>query len=99
LRELLGSAGEPARPVAALSRRPETREAFAAPWQPSVVPSNPEAGDIVFHPGCSWRIPNCCHFHPRVQDEMSQSFDFLIFKHGNQIQTGRSKGELVRLTR
>jgi len=41
----------------------------------------------------------CRHLRPRVQDELSQSFDFLIFKHGNQIQTGRSKGELVRLTR
>jgi hypothetical protein len=27
------------------------------------------------------------HSHPRVQDELSQSFDFLIFKRGNSIQT------------
>jgi hypothetical protein len=25
-----------------------------------------------------------CRHHPRVQDELSQSFDFLIFKRGNQ---------------
>ena len=49
------------------------------------------------------RVPRefriCRHFHPRVQDELSQSFDFLIFKRGNQIQTGLFKGELVSLTR
>jgi hypothetical protein len=33
-----------------------------------------------------------CRHHPRVQDEWSQSFDFLIFKRGNQIQTGLFKG-------
>jgi hypothetical protein len=32
-------------------------------------------------------------FHPRVQDELSQSFDFPIFKRSNQIETGLSKGE------
>jgi len=25
-----------------------------------------------------------CRHHPRVQDELSQSFDFPIFKRGNQ---------------
>jgi hypothetical protein len=34
----------------------------------------------------------CRHFHPRVQNELSQSFYFLIFKRGNQIQTGLFKG-------
>jgi hypothetical protein len=32
----------------------------------------------------------CRHF--RVQDELSQSFDFLLFKRGNQIQIGLFKG-------
>jgi hypothetical protein len=41
----------------------------------------------------------CRHLRPRVQDELSQSFDFLIFKRGNQIQTGLFKGERVSLTR
>jgi hypothetical protein len=41
----------------------------------------------------------CRHFHSRVQDELSQSFDFLIFKRGKQIQTGLFKGERVSLTR
>jgi hypothetical protein len=30
----------------------------------------------------------------RVQDGLSQSFDFTIFKRGNQIQAGLLKGEL-----
>jgi hypothetical protein len=38
----------------------------------------------------------CHHFHPRVQDELSQSFDFLIFSNvGNSIQTELFKGERV----
>src|SRR4030095_16516881 len=40
----------------------------------------------------------CCHLRPRVQDELSQSFDFPIFKRSNQIQTGRFRGERVSLT-
>jgi hypothetical protein len=35
----------------------------------------------------------CRHFHPRVPDELSQSFDFPIFKRSNQIETGLFKGE------
>jgi len=35
------------------------------------------------------------HFHPRDQDELSQSFDFPIFKRFNQIETGLFKGERV----
>jgi hypothetical protein len=34
-----------------------------------------------------------------VQDELSQSFDFPIFKRCNQVETGRFKGERVSLTR
>jgi hypothetical protein len=43
----------------------------------------------------------CRHFHPRVQDELSQCFDFPIFKRSNQIETGvlapaaRSRPEIV----
>jgi serine/threonine-protein kinase len=35
------------------------------------------------------------HFHPRDQDELSQSFDFPIFKRCNQIETGLFKRERV----
>ena len=41
----------------------------------------------------------CRHLRPRVQDELSQSFDFPIFKRGNQIETGLFKGERVSPTR
>jgi hypothetical protein len=45
----------------------------------------------------NWPVPGefrlCRHFHPRDQDELSQSFDFPIFKRGNQIETGLFKGE------
>jgi hypothetical protein len=41
----------------------------------------------------------CRHFHPRDQAELSQSFDFPIFKRGNQIETGPFKGERVNPTR
>jgi hypothetical protein len=34
-------------------------------------------------------------FHPRDQDELSQSFDFPIFKRCNQIETGLFKRERV----
>ena len=37
----------------------------------------------------------CRHFHPRVQDELSQSFDFLIFKRGNHITPGYSKANVL----
>jgi hypothetical protein len=38
-------------------------------------------------------------FHPRVQDELSQFFDFLIFKRGNSIQTELFKANEFSLTR
>jgi hypothetical protein len=34
-----------------------------------------------------------CRRHLRIQDELSQSFDFLIFKRGNQIQMGLGKDD------
>jgi hypothetical protein len=37
----------------------------------------------------------CRHFHPRDQAELSQSFDFPIFKRDSQIETGLFKGERV----
>jgi len=37
----------------------------------------------------------CRHSHPRVQNELSQSFDFLIFKRGNSIQSELFKGKRV----
>jgi hypothetical protein len=49
------------------------------------------------------RVPGefqiCRHLRPRVQDELSQSFGFPIFKRGNQIETGLFKGERVNPTR
>jgi hypothetical protein len=60
----------------------------------SEIPARASAGRAV--PG---EFQICRHLRPRVQDELSQSFDFLIFKHGNQIQTGLFKGERVSLTR
>lgn len=38
-------------------------------------------------------------FHPRVWDELSQSLDSLIFKPGNQMETGLFKRGHVSLTR
>ena len=44
------------------------------------------------------RVPGefriCRHFRPRVQEELSQSFDFPIFKR-DQIEPGLYKGEHV----
>jgi len=37
----------------------------------------------------------CPHLRPRVQDELSQSFDFPIFKRGNQIETGLFKANVL----
>jgi hypothetical protein len=52
---------------------------------------------VIEHVPGEFRI--CRHFHPRVQDELSRSFDFPIFKRGNQIETGLFKGERVSPTR
>jgi hypothetical protein len=56
-------------------------------------------GETSIFPGVPGEFRICRHFDPRVQDELSQSFDFLIFIRGNQIQTGLFKGERVSPTR
>ena len=83
--------------------RIEIEDALAVPA--GVAPVSATAGGIplgrrpVLGWGLTCLVPGefriCRHFHPRVQDELSQSFDFPIFKRCNQIETGLFKGERV----